>query len=246
MGCWNENIYGGDNALDARASIYQLCGAEEYNSKNEVEPVPTELLKSKMVEIQEYLDSQDEEDKNIGYIVLAAIIMHSGVHFAEPLMDRVMWATENDEWAEDNQLRRMVMKNYRKLIKDYNPEEPIDVEAINLLEETEPTALDILSEEFQQIYGIIAARTAKLKRNMDEKSGVKEYDEGVADANQEEIDFLAEFKELLERHEQFGNLLEKIEDGMKNGFAGIASGGMTGAKISSGGSSSGGKDIMPG
>jgi len=246
MGCWNENIYGGDNALDSRASIYQICNAEEYNSKNEIEPIKAKLLKSKIVEIRDYLDSQDEEDKNIGYIVLAAIIMHSGVEFEETILNRVMWATENDDWSKESQLRNLVMKNYRKLIKEYNPEEPINVEAINLLEETEPTTLDLLSDEFQQIYGIIAARTAKLMRNMDEKSGVKEYDDGVADANQEEIDFLAEFKELLERHEQFGNLLEKIENGMKNGFSGIVSGGMTGAKISSGSSSSGAKDVMPG
>jgi len=244
MGCWDENIYGGDNALDAREKIYDICGAEEYDSNEELKPIELDTLKSKMVELQDYLDKQDEEEKNIGYLVLGAIIMHSGSHFSEPLMDRVNIAITNDDWADDNPLRALAMKNYRKIIKEYDGNS-FNIESVDLRENTEPTAADLMSEEFQQFYGILAARTAKLERNAEETSGVKEYDEGVADANEEEINFLAELKELVERYEQFGNLMEKIEDGINNGFPAVSNQ-LSGAKLSYGGSSGGGKDIMPG
>jgi len=243
MGCWKEDIYGGDVALDRRTSIYGICNFDEFDSSGNLQPIPVELLDSKMVEIQENIDSEDNDTINIGYLVLAAVIMHSGGELSESIKQNVLYAIKHDSWANDNQVRKLAMRNYNKLVSEYVPGESINVEEVNLLGETDPTTQELLAEDFRQVFGIITARKAKLKRSLEEKSGVDEYDEGFADAASEEIDFLEEFGELLEKYEQFGELLEKIEDGMSNGFSGIA--GTSMGKVSIG-NSGGGKDVMPG
>lgn len=246
MGCWKETIYGGDAPLDWKENIYEFCGVEEYGSLGDKpKPIPKKVLKSKMVEIQEMLDSdREEDDRNIGYLVLGALIMHSGVHINDVLQERIFEAISEDEWAKENPVRKIVMNNYKSLIKDYDPKKPINVENVNLLEESEDAEEDELAKEFEQLFGLMKSRIKKLKKGIDEKSGVKEYDEGFADASQEEIDFLVDFKELMSKQEQLGILMERIESGVSFGGANTgSSGSLTG---SGGGDMSGGKDVNPG
>ena len=42
MGCWKEDIYGGDIALDSRTSIYLICDSEEFDSDGNLLPIPLE------------------------------------------------------------------------------------------------------------------------------------------------------------------------------------------------------------
>jgi hypothetical protein len=246
MGCWNEKIFGGDTPLDWKDNMYQFCDAEEYGDIGEKsKPIPKDKLSDKMVELQNMIDSNEEEDdKNIGYLVLAALIMRSGLHFGEVIKERVMNAIDEDEWAKENPVRRIVMKNYKSLIKGYNPENPINIENVSLQDEPEESDEDELGEEFKQIFGLMNARVKRLKKGIEEKSGVDEYDEGYADASQESIDFLIDFKELISKQEQFGILLERIENGTS-----FTSGGMGSSNAptpASSGSMSGGKDINVG
>ncbi len=246
MGCWNENIFGGDNALDWRDNIYEFCKVEQFDSNNEFISIPIGVIKEKAVEIMDMIDSvEEEDDRNIGYLVLAAIMMHSGSHFSEPIKDKIISAIDTDSWSKTNQVRKVVMINYKNLISEYSPGVSVNVENVNLLENKDASEEDMLSEEFKQIYGILVARTKKLKKSIEEKSGVKDYDDGFKDAAEEEIDFLTEFKDLFEKYEQFASLQEKIDEGMKTGFS--ASAGTTvGNKQSSGGSGGSSNDVMAG
>lgn len=214
MGCWNESIYGGDAALDWKENIYAFCKVEEYNSDMKQMPIPKDILSTRMVELQEMLDSiEEEEDRNISYLVLGALMMYSGVEIEEHTKSRIFKAADEDDWATDNQVRKIVMNNFKGIIKEYNTENPINIEEVNVVKETEDTFEDELAGEFKQLFGLMNARLKKLGRGIDEKSGVAEYDEGFADASNEEIDFLNDFKELMSKQEQFGALLEVIESG---------------------------------
>jgi thiol-disulfide isomerase/thioredoxin len=243
LGNWNEKIYGGDAPLDWKENMYTFCGAEEFGELGEKsKAIPKELLISNMEGLQDMLDSSEEvEDGNIGYIVLGALIMRSGLDF-NGIEERILKAIEEDEQAKENHVRKIVMINYKKLIKEYDSENPVNVDDINLLDESEDSEEEELGEEFKQIFGLMIARIKKLKRGIGEKSGIKEYDEGYADASQESIDFLEDFKELISKQEQFGILLDRIESGVS--FSSGESGGNT--KKAPSGSVDGGKDIVAG
>ena len=241
MGCWNENIYGGDVSLDWRHKIYELCEIEEYDENDQITLMPKDVLESKYNELLKEIDSTDvDDDRKIGYIVLGAIIMRSGANI-DSLRNEISDAALNDEWSKDNPLRRIVMNNYSKAVLEYNSEEPIDVENLNLSKETEDTFDDDLAGEFRQLFGLMNARIKKLRKGMEEKSGVKEYDEGFSDASQEEIDFLIDYKELISKQEQFAELLKKIEDGDS-----FSPGSKSSREIASHSEMGYGKDVSPG
>lgn len=255
MGWWNTNVYGGDAPLDWRENIYNKFGIEEYGEKDKLNPVPVDILSKKIDEITEMISScdTDEGDKNIGYQVLGAIIIHSGFDLEsnQNLKSIIISAIENDEYARDDSERRIVMKNFKKQINEYNPSEPVDITSVNVYEAVEED--DILSKEFKQIFGLMKARMKKLERGKEEKSGVEEYDKGFSDASDEEIDFLTDFMELMSKMEMMGVLFEKIAEGISGNESAASAPAPTpqfeSKSISSGklGSSSGkGKDIMPG
>lgn len=251
MGWWNTNVYGGDSPLDWRENIYNKLGVEEYGEKDKLNPVPVDILSEKIDEITEMILSSDtdENDKNIGYQVLAAVILHSGFDLEsnQSLKSIIISAIEDDEYAREDSERRIVMKNFLKQINEYNPSEPVDITSVNVYESVEDD--DILSKEFKQIFGLMKARMKKLEKGKDEKSGVEEYDKGFSDASDEEIDFLTDFMELMSKMEMMGVLFEKIAEGISGSETSAPSPKFESKSPASGtlGSSSGkGKDIMPG
>lgn len=248
MGCWNENIYGGDASLEWKENMYKLCDAKEYDSKNKPKAIALGKLKSKLDDLIEMIEKSDTDDgdKNIGYIVLGSIMMHSGFNFDTEveLKERIISAAERDEWSNENHLRKIVMRNYIRLINDYNPSEPVNVDNVNFLEEITPTEEEDIVNEFKELFTIMNARIKKLERGMEEKSGNKDYDEGFSDASQGEVDFLVDFKEIISRMEQLGIILERISKGIDINYENKVQ-----SKDSvkhSGKSSSHGKDVMAG
>lgn len=244
MGCWKETIYGGDTPLEFREKIYKICGVEEYGSSDSVQPIPAEIIDGKMSEISNLINDLDGDDMNIGFLVLGAIIMHSGANLDEETKSLILTAADEDEWSKENQVRKNVIKIYKNTLNDYTSINPIDVESINFFDEVDDTEEDVIAHEFKTLFTIMNARIKKLKNGIEEKSGVKEYDEGYADASQEEIDFLTDFKEIIERQEQLAIVLERIENGI-SGNSNI--GGSVGKSgVSGSGAMGGGKDVVAG
>lgn len=241
MGCWKETIYGGDTPLEYKEKIYDLCGVEEYGSDNKSKPIPAKIINKKLAEIKEMINA-DEDYANIGYLVLGAIIMHAGAKFDESTMNRVVRAADEDEWSKENQLRKIVIKNYQKTLKEYNHKNPIDIESLNTLEEVEDTEEDIISNEFKSLFTIINARINKLRNSIQEK----EYDEGYGDAYQEEIDFLTDFKEMIEKQEQLAIIFERIENEINTSSFSIVEQKFSNNHSFGSGSMNGGNDIIIG
>jgi hypothetical protein len=247
MGWWNESIYGGDAPLEWKENIYERCKIKEYDSNDKPKAIPLKTLTKKMPTIIDMINEvgvEDADDRNIGYQVLGAICMHSGYNFDESigLKEDVIKAIDGDEWATENGLRKNVCKNFKKIIKEYDYNTPINIELINIFEDSEDDDEDSIAKEFQEVFGILNARTKKLRTSIEEKSGNKEFDEGFETAAQEEIDFLTDFKELVSRQEMMGVLLERIKNGSISG--GSVGGEMT--KSSGSQTDAGRADTTPG
>lgn len=247
MGCWSEKIFGGDVSLKWKEQIYEICKTKEYNSKNKEKSIPSKKLESKISEIVKLIDSNMEEDeRNIGYIVLGALIMSSGANLSDNIKKKISEAADGDGWSKENHLRKIVINNYKKIIKEYDYKAPVNLDTINNLKEIEDTEEDLITSEFKSLFGIMNARIKKLKKGIEEVSGVVEYDEGYADASQEEIDFLTDFKEMIERQEQLAVILDRIEKGMNIPTYSGEVGAKTSSNASGNGSMSGGKDVLVG
>jgi hypothetical protein len=249
MGWWIESIYGGDAPLEWKENIYDLCKTKEYGKGDKPKAITKKNLLKNMTAIRAMIDAvgvEDAEDMNIGYQILGAICMHSGYDLFESpgLKERIIDAIENDEWAKENVLRKNVCKNYKKVIKHYDFNTPVNIETINIFEDSEDEDDESIAKEFQEVFSLLNARAKKLRNGIEEKSGNKDFDEGFETAAQEEIDFLTDFKELVARQEMMGVLLERI----KNGSIGSSSGSVeTGAKMSSGSNTDAGRaDVTPG
>lgn len=213
MGWWSQDIFGGDEPLDWQEKIYEICETQIYGDNHKAKVISTDVLSEKIETIISFIEKSDS--KNIGYQILGAIIMLSGFDIDEvdDLRKKIIEASEDDEYAREDLARKNVMKNFKNLIKNYNFTEPVDITTINVFEQSEDVEDDI-SKEFKEIFGLMKARIKKLENGKEEKSGVKEYDEGYEAASQEEIDFLTDFMELMSKMEMMGVLFEKIAQGL--------------------------------
>lgn len=249
MGWWNESIYGGDAPLEWKENIYELCKTKEYGRNDKPKAITSKNLAKNMSKIREMIDTvgiEDEEDMNIGYQILGAICMHSGYDLLESpgLKEQVIESIENDVWSKENGLRSQACKNYKKIVKEYDFNTPVNIETVNIFEDSEEEDEESISKEFAEVFSLLNARMKKLKTGIEEKSGDESFDDGYETAAQEEISFLTDFKELVARQEMMGVLLERI----KNGSIGSSAVSNEGAKMSSGSHSTdaGRADVTPG
>ena len=219
MGWWKTTIFGGDTPLDFKEKFYKICGVQEYGIDHKSVEIPKKKIKKNFDKILSLIEKEEDDDKNIAYQVFGAILIRSGYNIQENdgVMEKIIEASENDEYSKEDQVRRNVMLNFINTLKEYAPENPIDIEEYNMEKEPENQE-DEIQKEFKQLFGIMNARIKKLKKGIEEKSGVKEYDEGYSDASGEEIDFLIDFKELMEKQEMLAIILDKINSGISETF----------------------------
>jgi len=216
MGWWDESIYGGDAPITWKENIYELCKADEYGSDGKEKSIPRKTITKKLDDIKNLIENSDTDDnnRNIGYQVLGAIMMHAGFDLlSNPVKDRVLTAIEEDKWSIENPIRLNAMKNFKKLIKEYDFSEPVNVSNVNVFEENDDDDEEI-AKEFKEVFGIINGRIKKLETLIEENSGNEDYDEGFEAAAQEELEFLKDFKELFGKQEMMGILLERINKGL--------------------------------
>lgn len=205
--------------MEWKENIYELCKAKMYGRGDKPKSITVKLLEKNISKIRDMIDEvskEDESDANIGYQILGAIIMNAGfdMSFNFGLKDRIIEAIENDEWSKENPLRNNATKNYKKIVKDFDFKNPINIETIDIFKDVEDDDEESIASEFKEVFGILNARIKKIEAGIEEKSGNKEFDEGFETSAQEEIDFLTDFKELVARQEMMGVLLERISKGL--------------------------------
>lgn len=216
MAWFNQSIYGGDLPLKWRDRIYEICDNSiqyEIGVKG-VFPIDPVVLSEKLSIIIDEIESQEDPDyKNIGFQVLGAVIVHSGFDLdsVSGLKDKIAKSLEEDFYAKESKSRSNVVLNFRNLLFEYNPENPINISNENFLKEPEDIR-DELGKEFKLIYDLIKGRINKIKNSISESSGDKNFDDGYKTASEEEVDFLNDFVELLQKVQLAGELFQKIEE----------------------------------
>jgi hypothetical protein len=247
MGNWDESIYGGDDALKWREDIYELCKIKEYGNNDKLKSIPKKNLTKNMSKVIDLINDETKEGKrNVGFQVLGAIAMHSGYDFQnEPSLKKtIISALDNDVWAKENGIRKNACKNFKKIIKDYDNKTPFNIMTINIFQDIEDEDEESIVKEFKEIFSLLNGRIKKLRNNIEEKSGNKDFDEGFETAAQEEINFLTDYKELVARQEMMGVLLERIQDGSISSSGGDSNEPM--AKSSGSATDAGRADTTPG
>lgn len=247
MGCWKETIYGGDTPLEWKENIYELCKIQEYGKNNKSKSIPVKNLTKNMSSILELVDAaEDTDERNIGYMVVGAICMHSGYYIDVNLKEKIIESIDKDEWSKENGVRRNVCKNFKKIIKEYDAKTKINIEKVDTFKDVDDDDDEEISKEFKEIFEIFKSRIKKIQSSIDEKSSIKEFDEGFETAAQEEIDFLTDFKELFNRYEMMGVLLERIKNGSISPGLEVSEGQKV-EKVSSSESTDAGRaDVAPG
>jgi len=213
MGFWNETIYGNNFSLDWRDKIYETCNSEQYGVKNKIIPINKEIFSKNIDKLICDIESEsNKESKSIAYQVLGATIINSGfdVDSIEGLREKIINASKEDCYSKESPARNNVIKNFVNLIKNYDCNNPVNIEEENLFQDIEDED-DETSKEFKLIFDILKGRKKKVKNNIEEKSSIKEFDDGYEAAATEEVEFIEDLIEFINKLKTVGILFDKIE-----------------------------------
>lgn len=216
MARWNENVYGGDLDLEIREKLYSTFKTDEFDEKDELSVIENSKIEENLDEAISVCEGYEGDEKNIAFQVLSVVLMKSGAFISDSLSSTIIEHIENDEWSRENEIRSLVMKNLRKLVKEYDPSNPVDIETVNVLKEVEETASENVNSQFKEILSIFDGRIKKLESLKAETSGNLDFDEGYAAMAEEEVEFLSEVRDLIVKHKELGELYEKIYKGYKD------------------------------
>jgi len=118
MGWWSEDIMGGDTPLDFEANIYSICGAQMFYENNKILLSHLEIS-GNMPAIVEMIEREDDP---IGWQVLAVLGMECGVIFSDAITEKMLQACDEDEWAQENDIRKTRINELKNAITNYTGE----------------------------------------------------------------------------------------------------------------------------
>jgi hypothetical protein len=118
MGWWSTTIMGGDSPLDFEDAFYGICDAEKWDGNKQV-PIPAKTLAIHLPKILDYIQECEGWDLQMGYQVLGVMLMKSGCPIPRELKDKIVWAAENDEWAQGDGERMRHCQKFAKQIQSY-------------------------------------------------------------------------------------------------------------------------------
>jgi hypothetical protein len=73
-------------------------------------------------------------DQNIGYQVLAVLMLKAGAFISGDLQDFMMQACENDEWSQESDERKLATDGLINALASYDNEHPIIIKSKGLFE----------------------------------------------------------------------------------------------------------------
>lgn len=115
MGSWSYDIMGGDNALDIKSNIFEICDIEEFPESGDAE-IPKDIFLSNIDKItSEYKNCEEKE----WLLVLGHMLMESNIEINDKLKKQICKAAKQDEWAEDDSERKKVIDKFILDIKKY-------------------------------------------------------------------------------------------------------------------------------
>ena len=134
MGCWSTDILGGDTPMDFEDEIYDICKVEKFKGEK-INNIPSEILEKNMVSIMEMINEYDGDDEwNIGYQVLAVLMLASGSPIRVDLKSNMIKACNDDEWSNDDSERRQKVNALKEAINKYDGKTPIVITSKGLFQ----------------------------------------------------------------------------------------------------------------
>jgi hypothetical protein len=133
MGWWSTDILGGDAPLDYEDAIYDICGIDKFPEEGGLAHIPAAILEENLDEIISMIDA-DTYDNQIGYQVLAVMMMRSGAMISPDIRFEIIRSCNEDEWAKEDEERQRSIIGLLGALDAYDNKTPIIVKSKGLFE----------------------------------------------------------------------------------------------------------------
>lgn len=149
MGWWSKTIMGGDTPLDFRDTFNGMAGIEpsysdtptpDSEKKVLIESIQSKFVSGHMDVIlntwgcgepdSDYYNNQ----KSIGYQVLAVMLMESGAKIYDPLKVQMLEWIPKDKWAQEDEDRKHYVDNLIDALSKYDGSNTVLVKSEGLFE----------------------------------------------------------------------------------------------------------------
>lgn len=164
MGYWSSDIMGGDNPLDWKDRIYDICKVEEFTDIVAPSPDSPRWIQNKLTSkdltdnLPEILKMIDEasgysDDVNIALQVLGVLMMEAGAPIPEDLKKRMFNACNEDEWSKTDAERLKATDGMIKALALYDVKTPIVIRSRGLFEvrAEKPMPMSDFPKEIQDV-----------------------------------------------------------------------------------------------
>jgi len=143
MGWWSKTIMGGDTPLDFKSEFFDLAGVDQFNDKGSKVKKSFEESQDKFIKgIDKVLkrwgcgktgSDYYNDQKSIGFQVLAVQMMAHGCVIKEELKDLMLKWIVKDVWASQDTEREQRIKELEEALKNYNSK-PTSIKSEGLLQ----------------------------------------------------------------------------------------------------------------
>jgi len=143
MGWWSKTIMGGDTPLDFKSEFFDLAGVDQFNDKRSKVKKAFDESQDKFIKgIDKVLkrwgcgkigSEYYNDQKSIGFQVLAVQMMTHGCVIKEELKDLMLKWIVKDVWASQDPEREQRIKELEEALKNYNSK-PTSIKSESLLQ----------------------------------------------------------------------------------------------------------------
>lgn len=131
MGWWSTDIMGGDSPLDWEDAFYRICEVQKFTKDfSNILDLPKEAIESNWDKLIQEIDGYDSE---IGWQVLAVKAMAVGVNIPDHVMEKMIWACDEDCWAKEDLERAQNVSGLKAALQVYDGT-PIRIKSKGLFE----------------------------------------------------------------------------------------------------------------
>lgn len=134
MGWWSTDIMGGDTPLDFEDTFFDICKVEKFPEGGGMANLSKENLEENLGEVISFLEDNRWGEQNIGYQVLAVLMMKAGAFIPESLFGKMTDACHLDDWSHEDADREIAVGGLLKAIEAYDNKTPIIVKSRGLFE----------------------------------------------------------------------------------------------------------------
>jgi|694.fasta_scaffold36925_4 hypothetical protein len=134
MGWWSTDIMGGDTPLDFEDQFYDICKVEKFPEGGGMATLTKKDLESNLSEILAFLNENRWGESQIGFQVLAVLMLKAGARIDLPVKVRMIEACHLDDWSHENAEREITVGGLLKAIETYDNKTPIIIKSRGLFE----------------------------------------------------------------------------------------------------------------